>query len=370
MIESKSSTNHATNQAETSWAGTPGLAGVQPASSDGSTFQAGLGGAPGFAGGTPGGAGNPPLLTGGLKHIQGALSEGVDFLTVTIPAGSDLVELLAATVLDEPGRAVAGFGASEVRQCLGGTCWRRYKARQASVEWSTMYESWEWSGSAASWPSIWLRGRLVRPTRIDLCFDFKVDDCLTSDDLAAAIAGHVERRRLSPGVSGQGGKNTRYVGSVQSEKRIRIYRKDWQDSTWAALWGPTLRVELILKRGQAEAFWAMWSRDTAAAMAAAAGIVADMIGYRVRDDVAAAPELVQPEASALAERVVMLLDQCGATMVSLVDSGLPLIDLARVRLAAASRATKWRSDKLAKSVQEIGVGELVALVRVLMGVAA
>lgn len=327
------------------------------------------GGAPASHGGTPSPGVYPPMLTGGLKHIQGALSEGVDFLTVTVPAGRDLADLLAETRLDEPGRAVRGFQASETRLSLGGSCWRRYRARQASREWSTFYESWEWSGSSASWPSLWLRGRLVRPTRVDLAFDFRVDDCFTADDLAGAIAGHGERRGLSPGVCGQGGRNTRYVGSSQSEKRIRIYRKDWQDDTWAALWGPTLRVELVLKGSQAAAWWGMWAEDTAAAMAAGAGIVADMIGWRVRDDLAPAPEVVQPEASALAERVLSLLDQCGATLVGLVDAGVPVVDLARVRLAVSSRATKWRVGKIGETVEEVGLEQLVWLVRELMGLA-
>ena len=113
----------------------------------------------------------------------------------------------------------------------------------------------------------------------------------------------------------------------------------------------------------------MWAEDTAAAMAAGAGIVADMIGWRVRDDLAPAPEVVQPEASALAERVLSLLDQCGATLVGLVDAGVPVVDLARVRLAVSSRATKWRVGKIGETVEEVGLEQLVWLVRELMGLA-
>ena len=181
---------------------------------------------------------HPPLLTGGVLHLEAihrpAVVRGLDFLTVSLPDATAGL-LLAESEHSENGHGFHSFRRSEERLIMGGRAWRRWEPGQPCKLWGTGYESWETSGAASDSFGMSLRGRPCKPTRVDAAWDFSVPETFTSDDFLAAIAAHVEGQILTTGISGQAGVNTRYVGSPQSEKRLRIYRKDLQDPCLGAM---------------------------------------------------------------------------------------------------------------------------------------
>lgn len=327
--------------------------------------------------------GTPPLLTGGVLQLQdisriyseqhsrvftySLQGEGVDFLTATIH--SDLVEvsgLLARTVEDEAGRAVAGFECSERRQCMGGECWRRYKPRQASKVNGLRYESWEWAGESSRFAASDLRGVGLKPTRVDVAFDLSVPADFMADDLAEMVKPWAKLQGIGEGISGQNGVNTRYFGSINSPRRVRIYRKDLEDEAWAARCGPTLRVEVILKDEHAVKWWDAWCESERAGLELAAGHVLEMLGFQVRDEFADVPTIDASADVDLVNSVAALYRQYGDLLGDLLAVGYPLLDQVHQREQGASRMRRSRSKKRRKAIEEYGVESLAAVVEGVM----
>ena len=298
------------------------------------------------------------------------VNASVDWLSVTVGAADDLASvgaaLVAATTLEEPGRPQAGFRASERRQCLGGSCYRKRDPHQPSKRWGELYESWEWSGGPASWAAGFLRGRFpaLKPTRVDIAFDFSCGAEFTSDDFAAAVEDHHDSRGVSGGVSGQGGVNTRYIGASTSEVRIRVYRKDLQDPSFAEFIGPTLRVELVLKGDRALAWWSLWDQDEEAAKQAASSLVHDYTGFRPLAGDHGWPELELPAASDEAERLALFVNQHGPQLVAWHQAGVDVVALAKSSgVATKNRTAAHRLRKRVQAVLAVGASEIVAIAR-------
>ena len=298
------------------------------------------------------------------------VSAAVDWLSVTVGAAEDVgsvgAALVAATTLEEPGRAQTGFRASERRQCLGGTCYRKRDPHQPSKRWGERYESWEWSGGPASWAAGFLRGRWpeLKPTRVDIAFDFSCGSAFTADDFAAAVEDHHESRGVSGGVAGQGGVNTRYIGASTSEVRIRVYRKDLQDPSFAEFIGPTLRVELVLKGDRALAWWSLWDQDEEAAKQAASSLVHDYTGFRPLAGDHGWPELELPAASDEAERLALFVNQHGPQLVAWHQAGVDVVALAKSSgVATKNRTAAHRLRKRVQAVLAVGASEIVAIAR-------
>jgi hypothetical protein len=286
----------------------------------------------------------------------------VDFLTATMSPGMD-AHLLALTDPDEAGNPGRGFARSEKRVCIGGTCWRRWEPYQPSRSFGTDYSSWEWAGGGSRhYADILATGRTgpspagtppVRPSprasRIDIAFDFSCPDSFTSDQLVAPLEdaekpGHTQDGLIMR-IAGGGGVHTRYLGALSSPKMIRVYRKDLQLSTWAEMFGPTLRVELVLKDDYAAALLRIiGTHGLKHAYAVAAGHVATMTGWHLIEEPADVPEIVQPEGRDLAERLLPLFQQYGQLLATLDDAGLPVLDLCRCR--CGSKASRSRLRKL------------------------
>ncbi len=303
------------------------------------------------------------MLTGGLIHgsqSRGeAIGRSVDWLTGTVPVHVGQV-LTAQSEVYEPGFARHGFRLSEQRAVLGGVAWRRWDPTQASEQWGTAYESWEFPSDSARWGASFLRGRDCRPSRVDVAWDYQVPESFTPDDLVQLIAPHVADRGLTLGISGQDGRNTRYVGSASSKRRIRVYRKDWQQPMW--LFGPTLRVELVMRHEQAQAWWRVWDRDEDAGYAAAAGHVLDMAGVEVQQ-AGPVPELEPVEGADEAGELFQFLEQHGPRLLAWHEAKVPLLKLARLRVRQASRMTQYRMNRLQKRVERVGASVVTALVR-------
>ncbi len=310
----------------------------------------------------------PPLLTGGVRQHRtsfGALeSRSVDFLTSTLSTVEALRIVTTLSTLDEPGYPKPGFAKTERRVVLGGKAWRRFEPRQSSNRWGMDYESWEWSGGPSSFAAMDLRGRDVKPTRIDFAYDFSVADTFTPDDFFDLVKAHAESQGIGNGISGQNGKNTRYIGSINSPRRIRIYRKDWQQPGFLELgFGPTLRIELVLKDEHAESVWPVWSDDMERGYAAAAAHIFAMTGVRVQAEVGEVPEVVMPEALDDAAGLFQFLEQYGPKVAAWFAAGIPVHELAEERLKVSSRDCKHRIEAMIAHVKNVGVNDVVGIVR-------
>lgn len=310
---------------------------------------------------------DPPLLIGGLTPEDvGQMSHvGVDFLTVTVP-DQTARDLMAESMPHEDGYGRPGFAKSEQRLVMGGKGWRRWEPHQVSEAWGRAYESWEFSGHAAWWPSRFLRERECRPSRIDIAWDFSVDAGYMSDDFAAAVKPWCEAQRITMGHSGHAGIDTQYIGSRKSDRMVRVYRKDLQDAVLAEILGPTLRVELVLKGDHAAAFWQVWklagSEDEA--WPAAAAVLQYMCGLAISPG--EMPQLEVPECKDQAQLVLAFLEQNCATVTALVAAGVPVVDLCREASEGSSKRTKIRQTQRVLELRRQGVEQVVQLVRDVM----
>lgn len=295
---------------------------------------------------------------------------GVDYLSVTVPT-STAEALKGVTRHREEGSARPGFGASELRDCLGGTLWRRWQPHQPSREFGSSYESWEASGCESRWLADFVSARRGRPSRVDVAFDFAVSPTIAPDHVWRAVRHHVKRRGIVGGISGEGGKNTRYIGSIHSSRRIRIYRRDWKDPLLREEFRtPLLRVELVLKDDLARNWWAVFERDTQEAYAAAAAHVEQMTGLRLVEDLGSIPEPVEVrEELEAAQQVLHFLDQSSGMIVALCDGGMSpdlLLRLARRRQASSSRRSQWVSLRRADTYRRLGMAVIVRAVLLLL----
>lgn len=284
----------------------------------------------------------------------------MDFLTFT----ADLETakwLRSETEINEPGYGGRGFGKSEQRVCVGGRCWRRWEPVSESKRFEKDYESWEWSGGESDLYGRRLRGREGYPTRIDVCWDYSVSDDLDPCTVVDQITGWCADHGITLGIAGQDGVVTRYVGSAQSDRRIRIYRKDRQDEAVLFQMGYVLRVELILRAELAKAWWMAWERDELVALRVAAGHVREMTGRDVQADALVPLPVVAPEVE-WAMTLWALISQHGPTIAAFDRAGFDILGLAAMaeKYAAPRTQRRWeRSLKELRSLDVAGISEMI-----------
>lgn len=324
---------------------------------------------------------NRGVVTGGETPEEGGIglrtliSASVDWLSVTVgpseDAGSVGAYLMTLSTLDEPGRPQRGFKQSERRAVIGGYAWRKWDPYVRSERWGDRYESWECSGSPASSMSMHLRGRApVKPTRVDVAFDFQCDEDQTSDAVAEAMRERHEARGLTSGVSGQDGVNTRYIGAASSDYRVRIYRKDLQDPAFRDLIDvPVMRVELVLKADRAWAWWTLWDCDMDRALAAASSFVHEVTGLRPLPGEHGWPELVMPDGADVAGQLAMFIEQHGSLLATMQAAGVDVVALAKDHAAwsagrpgPAGRQARSRMLARTRAVREVGADVLASMV--------
>ena len=271
--------------------------------------------------------------------------------------------LISHTKQAEDGGKQKGFAKSECRAAMGGDVWRKYEPYTASKRWAKQYESWEWNGSHAGRAVHLLADQEVNATRIDIAFDLGLD--ITPDALADRTEKHWRQKGLKDGISGEGGINTRYIGGKASDRRIRIYRKDRQSTTWEVLHGVTLRVELVLKGKQAAAFWPLLaSGDEELWQATAAAHISDMMGIQLHERSASKPEPAKEPAADAAEKLLHMLDQYGSMLDACFRAGIDVEGLASLRAGNVSRMSENRTERLKRSIAEAGpdaVNDMLAM---------
>lgn len=290
----------------------------------------------------------------------------LDYLTVTVPE-SGASALLSETQFEEPGKSGRGFRQSERRLCTGGDCWRRWEPVSPSAAWGLSYESWEFSGPQAYPSADRLRARECRPSRVDVCWNFSVPEELTACVFAEPLTLRAQERGIEPGVSGHNNINTRYIGSINSDRRIRIYRKDKRDEAWLIDRGPVLRVELVLKGARALAWWAVWCRSQSDAYAAAAAHLVDMVGWSPVGEVGIMPPVLPSPTVDAAQAVFHFMRQHGSELASLQDAGVDIFGLLGAARERWSRATISKQKKRTLALQAAGPSDVEALVYKLFG---
>lgn len=299
------------------------------------------------------------------KQGWGVVGAHLDWFTGSVSAHESR-DLIAFTDWHRAGGAKQGFGASEERSFLGGHAWRRWEPVSPSKRWGFDYENWEAASSGAQWFAERLaKGRGFSPSRIDFAWTFQVPGHLRSDRVARAIAKHVRRAGLTKGISGQGDVNTRYVGSSTSDRRLRIYRKDLQCPELLELFGPCMRIEVVLKADLARAWWCMWERDAESAAAAAAAHVEQMSGLVV-GPVGQIPPPIIEEPADIARSAAAMVAQYGDTLFALLEEpggAQELRHLTAEYVSRESRTAAWRSQARRGELERLGLSAVLGQVR-------
>jgi hypothetical protein len=274
----------------------------------------------------------------------------LDWLTISVPleVASGLEQ---HTEPDSDGTTQPGFKRSQRRIALGGDCWRRFDPREPSKEYGLDYESWEFVSAAAGPAADWLSDKRGRPSRVDVAFDICVDPSMTSDRFVELCSPFITR---STGISGQDGVNTRYVGAAESDLRLRIYRKDLQQGlAYTTEFGPVLRVELIMRKDRARAWWIAWKSDKARAFAAAAGLVRHLCGASIGSEFADLPPLprLDPQ-SEVAQRLFTFVKQHATVLAAAHACGLDLGSRSSSLVRRGGRMQRHRLEALTAEVNK------------------
>lgn len=313
----------------------------------------------------PGGR-DPLISKRGLiisKRLSGA---SIDYLTLTIPDQSSDI-LTTATDYDRPGYGNEGFRASEYRTFHGGVCFRRMEPVSESKQHGLGYESWRFPGPNAA-PAAIIAKQIegAKPSYIDFAFDFTCTEEDLSDHVIDACRQHVEQSGFSIGISGKDNTNTRYVASKTSDRRIKVYRKDLDDKAYAALHGPTLRVEVTLKAEHAANIWHIYvEQGQDKAFACAAAHIKHMTGLEVADTIGTIPELVHVDQSSAAALLAQNIKQNASWIHAALRAGVNLPELIALVVEQQSPVARSRMNRRKRDIQAAGaehVQHLAALI--------
>ncbi|MEX0701309.1 MAG: hypothetical protein WD069_04375 [Planctomycetales bacterium] len=199
-----------------------------------------------------------------------------------------------------------------------------------------------------------------RPSRVDLAWDFGCDDACTPDDVIGLIEPHAKSAGYVIGIAGQDGRNTRYIGSPTSPRRLRIYRKDWEDEYYARTFGPTMRVELILKGAHAAMWWLVWAADAVRGWAVGVGHVYEMTGFVLEREMQDVPAIKADPAVTAEVRLRRFAKQYGPTIMAYYEAGVPLLEyIERVRQETTCRMERSRYLRRVEELRASGLAELV-----------
>lgn len=318
----------------------------------------------------------PPLLIGGVlqqnpnKRIDISLSGvGFDYLSVTVPSDNSAEILTHHSELEETGYPNQGFRQTERRVCMAGHCWRKFEPHQPSKQWGLSYESWEYSGQTCVTPIQLLKGHPARPSRIDVAFDFNVQPDLYPMALEPLFLDHCAEKGIDIEWKGKRLKQTVYVGSQKSERRIRIYRRDLKNPLLAEEGVHILRVELELKKDYAQALWHhIYRYGDQTAYEAAASHIAHMIGYAPIATGWDLPELHRTDEDAEAAQMILQFVHCNyGSLEAMRRCGLDILELARIKYENThNRMAESRLNKKVTTLAAIEPQRLHDLVAALL----
>lgn len=290
------------------------------------------------------------------------VGSGPDFCTVTLskPSAATLIRL---TRPHESGSPRPGFKASERRLCLGGFVWRRWHPLQTSKSYGDDYESWETEGEASRWLMDAALGEDSRASRQDYAFDFGVES-LMPRDLLPLFRPRLEALGIEPHFAGPESSCTVYIGSRQSDRRVKIYRRDLKDP--ALLhdgFPPMLRIELELRGQMGHALWRHRQLTGTDGLDVACTHIAHLTGYRVAEDAVPLPSPLEASPESDTAQMVFQFVQQHASMIDAADrAGVDLTRLARARLASFSRDALHRHAARCSKFLEVDSGAVESAV--------
>jgi hypothetical protein len=163
------------------------------------------------------------------------------------------------------------------------------------------------------------------------------------------------------GRAGDSGVFTHYVGSANSERRIRMYRKDLQDDGVLFQFGPTLRVEVVLKGDHAKAAWVQYENDADSLARVCAGHVEQMTGHAVQSESLEPMPLVLPEVE-LSSSLFALMKQHGSTLAACASVGIDVQTLARAAADASSDRSQCAWRRRVEGWRALDVDAVVSMV--------
>jgi len=307
----------------------------------------------------------PPLLTGGLRMGgKSLLSAGMDYLTLSCSAAYahalfDTTENSSATT--KP--AFKGFGSHEFRGLRVGQVARHWDPHSKRSRWGEGYECWNFTGTNANYAVaehvVQVDRQDRRATRIDVAFDFACEDTLTPNDCLNAWRDVWEgENMMTSGVSGQGEEKswTRYIGSISSPRRIRIYRKDIESGSDQP---PVMRVELVLKADYANGLLTQFCADHQGGLLSAAAHVYAMTGFRPTEGIGEVPEREVKPTSTVGRKAAVCAYQFGALLSVLDELGM-LGELLEYRKRKMSQAGVYRLAKLRELALDEGAEAVLA----------
>ena len=294
----------------------------------------------------------PPPLTGGpptcvigsKSNPFKALSRiGLDRLVYSVPY-PETVNLEAVFPVADDGSPTASsrFQRVETRALGDQTVRVSSRPNQAHSKWDYGYESWDFSSLASATGAEHMPPS-ARATRVDVAFDFEVEDRVVSDVVRKRWQAFCDRRGIETGSAEKRGVFTHYFGAMKSGSTfVRVYRKDLHPDGegWST---PTLRVEL-----QARGYWAEKLGELIAGgdLQELYGVAAKVIQKRCGELLATTEvELPSVGAKPIAEAVkgtATLVSQYWARIASLIDFGLNFESVIRRTAGAVSRRTEGR----------------------------
>jgi hypothetical protein len=270
------------------------------------------------------------------------------------------------------GGAIRGFRQSENRACLGGWFWRRWDPVTESKMYGGSYESWEASSDAAGGLARELQGVPGYATRVDIAFDYfeaggrmatlkpehvimpQVNPDTISDDPKIKMKTH---EGFIVGFRGEGGCNTGYIGTRNSDRMVRIYRKDLQSEGFEDWLGPCLRVEIELRGEHAKAWWSIYRHDRDEAMRAAAAHIEAMMGLNPMPG-GTVPELEAPPELSEVDSLFQFIQSTANREEAYRAAGVDLERLRHLRLSNLGRQALGRLEDLERRLRAIDIDAL------------
>jgi hypothetical protein len=275
------------------------------------------------------------------------------------------------------GGAIRGFRQSENRALLGGWFWRRWDPVTESKMYGSAYESWEASGDAASSLAEDLQGVPGYATRVDIAFDYfggegsrlrnvKPEHVIMPQVEPSSISDNPKvkmktREGFIVGFRGEGGCNTGYVGTRNSDRMIRIYRKDIQSPGFEDWVGPCLRVEIELRGDHAKAWWSVFRHDRDQAMKAAAAHVEAMMGVNPMPG-GTVPELQAPPELSEVDSLFHFIQSTASREEAYRASGIDVDRLRAIKVNHQGRQAMDRLEDLERRLRACDVKKLEAMV--------
>jgi hypothetical protein len=315
----------------------------------------------GDADGVPEGVYTPHRLIGGVRQFAQLVCK-VDYLCVSV-SESVAKALLRETALNEDRYTGVprGFAKAEYRTCFGGDCHRSWDPHIQSSRLGPNYERWEWKGGHVGNEAAKDLRRLdgvIRPTRVDICWDFMVPEGYRPEDFRDAVMGlGVAESEDCWGITGQGGVNTVYLNGRTAGRAIRVYRKDLESPWEYPSSGAVMRLELILKGERARRWWSVWQEDPSEAVGLAAGEVHELSGVSCSPEWMHYEPLPTKQARSVAERIQSKVEQDAGMLAALHRVGLldEFIEKAVAQESELSRASRYRWKAFSKEVERVGI---------------